>query len=118
MPRKKCCRKISKEALITGFAPIGCTTKKSNSIQLNCDEFEAIRLADHMGLYHQEAAEKMEISRATFGRILSEARRKVAEALIYGRKLQIESSTALCARCGNKGCGCIKSEPQKISLTQ
>jgi predicted DNA-binding protein (UPF0251 family) len=33
----------------------------------------------------------MEISRATFGRILEEARHKVAEAIIKGKALRIET---------------------------
>lgn len=58
---------------------------------LSLDELETIRLADHEGLYHEQAAERMNISRPTFGRILGEARRKVAEALIDGKALRIET---------------------------
>jgi transposase-like protein len=54
------------------------------------DEFEAIRLADLDGLYHDKAAERMKISRQTFGRIIGEARHKVAEALVKGLALRIE----------------------------
>jgi predicted DNA-binding protein (UPF0251 family) len=60
-------------------------------VSLRMDELEAIRLADYGGLYHQEAAAKMKISRATFGRILEAARRKVAEAIIRGKALKIET---------------------------
>jgi len=35
----------------------------------------------------------MKISRATFGRVLSEARHKVAEAILQGRALRIETET-------------------------
>jgi uncharacterized protein len=51
---------------------------------------EAIRLADYEGLYHKQAAEKMNISRPTFGRILGEARRKLAETIVVGKALRIE----------------------------
>ncbi len=57
---------------------------------LGLDEFEALRLADLEGLYHEEAAAQMNVSRQTFGRIISEARRKVAEAIINGKVLVIE----------------------------
>ncbi len=60
-------------------------------VSLRMDEMEAIRLADYEGLYHQEAASKMKISRATFGRVLEEARRKVAEAILQGKALKIET---------------------------
>ncbi len=55
------------------------------------DELEAISLADHEGLYHEDAALKMKISRQTFGRILREAHRKVAECLIKGKALRIDT---------------------------
>jgi len=60
-------------------------------VGLSLDELEAIRLADYEGLYHEQAAEKMKISRPTFGRILGEARRKLAETLVEGKALRIET---------------------------
>jgi hypothetical protein len=54
------------------------------------DELEAIRLADFEGLYQEEAAERMHVSRQTFGRIIASARRKVAQALTEGKALRIE----------------------------
>lgn len=57
---------------------------------LTLDEAEAIRLADFEGLYQEEAAQRMGISRPTFGRILESAHRKIAEALISGKLLRIE----------------------------
>jgi predicted DNA-binding protein (UPF0251 family) len=58
-------------------------------VALSVDEFEALRLADLEGLYHDGAAGRMGISRATFGRIVETARRKVAEALVLGKALKI-----------------------------
>jgi uncharacterized protein len=58
-------------------------------VALTIDELEALRLADLDGLYHDDAAERMGISRATFGRIVESARRKVAEALVRGKALKI-----------------------------
>lgn len=56
------------------------------------DEVEALRLADLEGLYHEDASRKMGVSRATFGRILKQAKRKVAEALLKGKALKIETN--------------------------
>jgi predicted DNA-binding protein (UPF0251 family) len=61
-------------------------------IALTIDELEAIRLADFDELYHEDAAKKMKISRQTFGRILNKAHRKVAECLLKGKALKIETS--------------------------
>ncbi len=58
-------------------------------IDLALDEFESLRLADVEGLYHADAAAQMGVSRATFGRIVSSARRKVATALVNGQELVI-----------------------------
>jgi predicted DNA-binding protein (UPF0251 family) len=63
-------------------------------VSLGLDELEAMRLADYDGLYHEEAATSMNVSRATFGRIISEARRKVADAIIHGKALTIENKNA------------------------
>jgi len=60
-------------------------------ISITMDELEAIRLADYNGLYHEDAAIRMKISRQTFGRILHEAHMKVAECLLRGKALKIET---------------------------
>ena len=57
---------------------------------LTVDECEAIRLADFEGLYQEQAAEKMAVSRQTFGRIIESAHKKVAEVLVKGKALKIE----------------------------
>jgi predicted DNA-binding protein (UPF0251 family) len=59
-------------------------------IVLSVDEFEAIRLADLENLYQELAAEKMSVSRQTFGRIIGSAHQKVAEALVRGKALKID----------------------------
>ena len=61
-------------------------------VELLPDELEAFRLADYQGLYHQDAAGKMGVSRQTFGRILASARKKIAEALVLGKALKIEQA--------------------------
>jgi len=58
---------------------------------MSMDELEAIRLADYEGLYHEDAALRMKISRQTFGRILNIAHKKIAECLLKGKALKIET---------------------------
>lgn len=65
---------------------------KLQEVVLNDDEIEAIRLADYDSLYQEEAAEKMKISRQTFGRIIESAHHKVAEALINGKALKLDTN--------------------------
>ena len=60
-------------------------------IMLNPDELEALRLVYYLGLTQDEAAKRMEISRGTLWRLLSNGRRKIISALIEGRPLIIAS---------------------------
>jgi predicted DNA-binding protein (UPF0251 family) len=64
-----------------------------SEVILTVDEMEAIRLADLDGMYQEQAAERMNVSRQTFGRIIESARRKVAQALTQGQALRIEGGT-------------------------
>jgi len=59
-------------------------------VVLTIDELEALRLADLEGMYQEDAAAKMKVSRQTFGRIITAARKKVAEVLVQGKALRIE----------------------------
>lgn len=61
-----------------------------DEIRLAMDELEALRLADLEGLYQEDAARAMGVSRQTFARIVDSARRKVAEALVHGKALRID----------------------------
>lgn len=59
-------------------------------VNLTIDEFEALRLADLEAYSQEEAANKMQVSRATFGRIVENARKKVVDALVSGKAILIE----------------------------
>lgn len=84
------CRKVEQEPEIKFFKPNGIPAKLLEKIVLTVDEFEAVRLADLNGFYHEEAAEKMNISRQTFGNIISSARHKIADCLVNAKALKIE----------------------------
>jgi predicted DNA-binding protein (UPF0251 family) len=91
MSRPKKCRCIACNPNVYYFKPRGIPLVDLEEVSIRLDELEAIRLADYEGLYHEAAALKMKISRATFGRILDQARHKVAEAIIKGKALRIET---------------------------
>jgi len=59
-------------------------------VELTVDELEAVRLADLEGLYQEQAATQMNVSRQTFGRIIEAAHRKIADALVHGKALSID----------------------------
>ncbi len=87
MSRPQKCRWINIDPNITVFKPRGIPARQLETVELQLDELEAIRLADYEGLYHEDAAKHLEISRATFGRIVSGARHKIADALIHGKMI-------------------------------
>ncbi len=90
MPRPKCCRHVAARPDKTCFRPQGITASSLEEVLLSLDEYEAIRLADLDGLYQEQAAVMMNISRQTFGRIIESAHRKVADVLVNGKALKIE----------------------------
>jgi uncharacterized protein len=89
MVRPQRLRQVGEKALIRGLKPLGIPMTELEVITLQLDEVEALRLADREGLYHEEAAGRMGVSRVTFGRILQRAHAKVAEALLEGKALII-----------------------------
>jgi predicted DNA-binding protein (UPF0251 family) len=76
-------------------------------VSLGRDELEALRLADLEGLSHEEVGEMMNVSRATAGRILAEARRKTALALVHGHAIRVEGGVVetIDAHTGGRGRG-------------
>lgn len=89
MPRPLCPRRIGHQPPADYFKPAGIPMRDLLEVELQADEVEAIRLADFEGLYREEAANQMGVSRQTFDRIVRRARTKVAEALVGGHALRI-----------------------------
>jgi predicted DNA-binding protein (UPF0251 family) len=72
------------------YKPSGVPLSVLQHINLTIDELEAIRLADLEGLYQEDAAKRMNVSRQTFGRMLESAHKKIADALVNGKALLIK----------------------------
>ena len=90
MGRRHLWRKVSSIPLITYFKPAGIRMADLEEVKLLVEEAEAIRLKDIEGLEQEECAQKMNISRSTFSRVLDSARQKIADALLYGKAIRIE----------------------------
>ena len=104
MARPRNCRRVACFPEIQYFKPRGIPLTRLEEITLTVDEFEAIRLADLEGLYQDQAAGRMNISRQTFGRIIESGHRKVAEALVNGKALKIEGGDFEMASMRKFGC--------------
>jgi uncharacterized protein len=90
MARPLCCRRVAGKPESNYFKPRGIPLSALDEVTMTIDEFEALRLADLEGMYQEEAAGRMGISRPTFGRIIESAHKKVADALANGKALKIE----------------------------
>ena len=84
------CRRVTGEPPVGVYKPAGQPLRELELISVSLDELEAIKLVDLEGLYHETAGARMGISRATLGRILASAHRKVAQALVSGQALSIQ----------------------------
>lgn len=83
--RRVCCRPDANY-----FKPRGIPLDALEEVNLTMDELEAVRLADLEEMYQENAAKKMNISRQTFGNIITSAHRKIADSLVNSKALKIE----------------------------
>lgn len=116
MPRPRKCRMV-------GFVPDNpCFHPQLASCEevvLSIEEVESIRLSDYLEMEQDRAAESMNVSRGTFQRIINDARKKTADALVHGKTIRIDggnyelSAGKVCCRRHGENCrrrGCKKCE--------
>lgn len=108
MARPVKCRRVSCAISSVYFKPQGIPMCNLEEIELELDEIEAMRLADLEELYQADAAERMGVSRQTFGNIIARAHKKVATAILFGKALKILTESRNVEKtscCGKKECG-------------
>lgn len=91
MPRlkkKRCCRAFNGEKI---FKPVGIKMCEMDSVQIELDEFEAIRLCDYEGKNQIEASESIGLSRGTIQRLLQSGRKKILDALLHDKAIVIKN---------------------------
>ncbi len=105
MSRPFKCRRVASMPGVTYFKPAGIPLRSLEEIRLSVEEAEALRLKDLEGLEQEQGAEKMNVSRPTFQRVLASARKKMADALLNGKAIRIEGGNFEIAhrrfRCAN-----------------
>jgi predicted DNA-binding protein (UPF0251 family) len=82
--RPKKPRNIVKLPFTSQFSPRGHIGRPGH-IDMSLSDFEALRLADFIGVSQKEAAASMGISQQTYSRILRAARKRLIEALVLGK---------------------------------
>lgn len=91
MPRPRHPRFVAGYPRISAFVPEGLP--ESGEVNLSVEGFEAVRLSDYEALDQETASNMMGVSRQTYGRILSEARHLISEALVSGKRLVISGGS-------------------------
>ena len=100
MARPVRCRRIERMPVYRSFSPDDVSA--TEIIQMTVDEYEALRLLDDEGLTQEVCAARMDIARTTVTAIYDSARKKVANALVHGKRLLITG-------------GCCTFEPVEIN---
>ena len=106
MARPQKIRRVAYLPEVTFFKPAGVPMRLLEQVALTVEEVEALRLKELEGLEQEQGAEKMNVSRPTFQRVLASARRKIADALLNGKAIRIEGGNYTMApmryRCANR----------------
>jgi uncharacterized protein len=108
--RPRCPRRIENEPSVSYFKPQGVPLRDLDIVILSLEELEAIRLTDLEGLSQENAAQKIGISRRALWEDLQNARRKIVEALVKGKAIEIKGGCytvdsprkCTCSSCSNE----------------
>lgn len=105
-PRPKRIRIVKEPPTFSGFLPMGGEYDKKSVVILHFEEYEALRLSDYQSLNQEEAARHLQVSRPTYTRIYSAARKKMATALaenkpivVKGGDVKFDTVWYECTRC-------------------
>lgn len=87
MPRPQKSRRICCYPDYWSFAPD--QDKANDTVTMSLDEFETIRTIDYQGKTQEQCAQEMNVARTTVTAIYDSARKKLAAALVEGRRIII-----------------------------
>ncbi|WP_143709480.1 DUF134 domain-containing protein [Methanospirillum hungatei] len=93
-------RRMSENGMLRCYGPRCEVLGEIEAVVLLPEEIEVIRLIDLEGMEQEEAASFLGVSRRTVWKDLHDARRKVADALVHGKMIEV----AGCVRQGGNEC--------------
>lgn len=88
-PRPRGCRRVRINPNITYFKPQCVPMSVLEIVNLTVEELEALRLRNIKDLEQNKCAEMMNTSQSTFQRILESAYKKITDALVNGKAIEI-----------------------------
>lgn len=107
MPRPRRFSTILEKPRVCRFEPDIADVNETESLTITMEEFESLRLNDYQDIQQKKAAEIMDISQPTFHRTLGSARKKITQALVEGKIIQIKGGNYImnkkryqCKNCG------------------
>jgi predicted DNA-binding protein (UPF0251 family)/predicted Fe-Mo cluster-binding NifX family protein len=106
-------RRVCDEPYCFEFHPVKSDNENSEII-MTVDEYETIRLIDLENLSQEECAGRMGIARTTAQMIYNNARKKLAEVLVFGHSLKISGGNYIL--CSGENPGCNNCDMNKITL--
>ena len=107
MARPYKARRICSVPAIDTFGPLN--QEMDSAVELTLEEYETIRLIDWLDCTQEQCADQMGVARTTVQAVYNSARKKLADCLVNGRRLEIRGGNYwLCPDGGNccgKNCG-------------
>lgn len=103
--RPRCPRRIENEPVVSYFKPQGVPLKDLDFVLLSLEELEVVRLIDLENLNQEEAAQRMGISRRALWVDLQSARKKIVEALVSGKAIEIKGGDFVLKKSRTCSCG-------------
>jgi predicted DNA-binding protein (UPF0251 family) len=93
MPRPRLRRRLQGRPHVTYYKPQGVPLRQLETEALSHEAWEALRLRYIEGYDQTETAKRMHTSQSSVQRILTEANRALARALIEGKAIRINTET-------------------------
>ncbi len=107
MPRPRRFSRILGKPRVCRFEPDMVGGDETEPLNITMEDFESLRLKDYQDIQQKKAAELMDISQPTFHRTLGSARKKITQALVEGKIIQIKGGDYImdkkryqCKNCG------------------
>jgi predicted DNA-binding protein (UPF0251 family) len=86
MPRPRNCKNLGADPEVSFYKPQGIPLKDLKKVHLTHEEWESLRLK------HVKGMNEMKTSQSTFQRILASAQKKLGQAVVEGKAIEIAES--------------------------